>query len=150
MIALLVSILSSCNTKDACEDVNCNNGTCDSGNCVCETGFEGLNCEIEQRLAFIGNYNVSESCDLGDFSYTISISASAENGAELTINNIGDFDFDVSAMVDGSTFTIADQSGNGATINGTGILANGELTITYIMTTSGGQTLNCTMSCTPQ
>ncbi|MFM1875844.1 MAG: hypothetical protein RL266_1581 [Bacteroidota bacterium] len=142
-------LISACNQKDACEDVNCNNGVCVSGDCLCDSGYEGLNCEIEQRSAFVADYNVSESCDLGDFTYVINVAADSENGTELTIHNLGDFDFDVAATVNGTSFIISDQTGNGATVNGTGTLTNGILTITYTMETTGGQTLNCTMTCTP-
>lgn len=144
---LICSALASCK-PDPCEDVDCNNGTCDSGNCICETGYEGLNCEIQQRLAFIGDYNVSESCDLGDFNYMINVTADSEVGSELTIHNIGDFDFDVIALVDGTSFTIDSVIVTGGTINGSGTLSEDLLNITYTFETTSGQAVNCTMTCT--
>jgi hypothetical protein len=141
-------LLASC-TPDACDDVNCNNGICEAGDCICEPGYEGFNCEVEQRLAFVSAYSVQESCDLGDFTYNITIAADSEIGTELTISNIGDFGFDVIAEVDGTSFSITDQVVNGATVNGTGTLDSGILTITYVMETTSGQTINCTMTCTP-
>lgn len=143
---LFISVaLFSCK-PDACKDVNCNIGTCNAGDCICESGYEGQNCETEQRLAFVGDYSVAESCDLGNFNYIINITANSEIGTELTIHNIGDFDFDVTASVDGATFTIDNQLVNGATINGTGQLTSGELNMSYTMETSSGQTLSCTMT----
>lgn len=143
---LLICLAFASCKPDPCQDVDCNNGTCDSGDCICETGYEGVNCEVEQREAFVGDYDVTEVCDLGNFTYVISVTADSETGTELTIRNIGDFGFDVAANVDGSSFAITDQVVNGATVNGTGQLVEGTLTITYTMETTGGQVLNCTMT----
>jgi hypothetical protein len=146
---LIISLaLASCD-KDPCKDVDCGNGTCDSGNCICDSGYEGLNCELEQRQAFVADYNVDETCNLGNFNYVISLTGDSEVGAELTIANIGDFGFEVIAIVNGTSFTITDQMVNGAAINGSGILLNGVLSLDYTMETTGGQILSCTMSCTP-
>jgi hypothetical protein len=146
---LFISLaLFSCK-NDPCEDVNCNNGTCNDGACVCAPGYEGSNCEVEQRLAFVADYAADESCDLGNFDYQLAITADSPNGTELTISNLGDFGFDVIAIVDGTNLTITEQTDNGRTINGTGQLANGILTIDYVMTTTASQTLTCTVICTP-
>ncbi|MCB9192605.1 MAG: hypothetical protein H6602_13160 [Flavobacteriales bacterium] len=147
VLAIAVSLLiGSCKQKDPCEDIDCANGVCESGNCLCEPGFEGILCQTEQRLAFVGVYSVSENCDQGNFDYSITITVDSENAVELTIHNIGDFDFDVIANVNGVNLTIADQPGNGANIQGAGSLVNGMLSINYTLTTSGGQTLSCSLS----
>jgi len=142
------TILAAC-TPDACEDVNCINGACENGDCICEIGFEGLNCETEQRLAFVATYNVEETCDQGNFSYQLTATAGTENSNDLIINNLGDFNFDVSANVDGNTFVIDHTTNTGATVVGNGTLTGGILTITYALTTTSGQTLNCQTTCTP-
>ena len=151
LLAGIISLgMSSCKV-DACKDVVClNNGVCDNGDCVCEAGYEGFNCEIEQRLAYIGSYDVEESCNLGSFSYSIVLIADSETGTEITLSNFGDFGFDIIGIVNGSEITFTDQTGNGSTVNGTGILEseNGVLTINYTMITSSAQTLECTMVCT--
>lgn len=144
-LTIICFALASCK-PDPCKDVDCNNGTCESGNCICEAGYEGFNCEVEQRLAFVGDYSVNESCDLGNFNYVINVTAETEVGTELTIHNIGDFDFDLTAHVNGNTFAIEDST-NGATVSGTGELANDVLSIVYTLETSSNQTLNCTMAC---
>lgn len=149
IIILTSTVLFSCK-KDLCKDVNCANGACNDGTCICETGFEGANCETEQRQAFVGTYSVDESCDLGDFSYAITISANSEDATLLTINNIGDFNFDIIAAVDGNSISIDHETGNGATVIGDGTLTNGILSVTYTMTTSSNQVLNCSMVCTLQ
>ena len=55
--ALLVCLLlmaSSC--KDPCKDVNCNNGACLEGTCLCDDGYEGVNCDKEERDKFVGSW----------------------------------------------------------------------------------------------
>lgn len=145
-LTIICLVFVSCK-PDPCEDVNCNNGSCDSGTCLCETGYEGVNCEIEQRLAFVGDYNVSESCDLGNFDYIINVTADSEIGSELTIHNIGDFDFDVIANVNGSSFSLDNVVVTGGTVNGMGNLSGSTLDITYTFETTSGQTINCSMTC---
>ena len=87
--------LTSCK-PDACKDVNClNDGICESGDCVCATGFEGPNCATEQRQAFVGIYSATETCNLGDFTYDITITADSETKTEITLSNLGDFDFEI-------------------------------------------------------
>ncbi|MCF8278426.1 MAG: calcium-binding EGF-like domain-containing protein [Flavobacteriales bacterium] len=148
IIFLFTVGLASC-TRDACKDVTClNGGTCQDGDCVCTAGYEGPNCSTEQRLAFVGNYSVQENCNLGTFNYTISINADSEAGTELTLHNLGDFNFDITGVVNGTTVTFTDQTGNGATINGTGQLTGGTLVISYTLVPGSGPTLSCTMNCT--
>ena len=137
---------SSCK-PDACKDMTClNGGVCESGDCLCAVGYEGLNCATEQRQAFIGNYSVTDNCNLGSFNYQISIIADSETAVEITLNNLGDFDFDIIGVVSGSSVTFTGQSGTNSTINGTGTLADGTLVINYTLTTNGGQTLTCTLT----
>jgi len=61
---IFCSILFLTNCSDPCKDVNCGTGTCDDGTCLCETGFEGLNCEIESREKFLGFWTSDDiACD---------------------------------------------------------------------------------------
>ncbi|MCF8461686.1 MAG: hypothetical protein K9G46_13265 [Flavobacteriales bacterium] len=147
LLASLITLgLSSCK-PDACKDVTClNGGICDSGECICATGYAGTNCDTEQRLAFVGNYSAVENCNLGDFNYEISINANSENVTEIVLHNLGDFNFDIVGVVSGTAVTFTEQSGTGSTINGTGTLNNGVLTIDYTLVTSGGQTLTCALT----
>ncbi|MCF8464252.1 MAG: hypothetical protein K9G41_05400 [Flavobacteriales bacterium] len=144
---LLISIaLSSC-VPDECKDVTClNGGVCDAGMCLCTTGYAGVNCDTEQRQAFVGNYTVTENCNLGDFNYEISINANSEIVTEIVLHNLGDFDFDIIGIVNGTSVMFTEQSGTGSTINGTGTLTNGVLTIDYTLVTTGGQTLTCSLT----
>ena len=132
---------------DTCKEVTClNGGICESGDCACTAGFEGANCATEQRQAFVGIYSATETCNLGDFSYDITITADSENKTEITLKNLGDFDFDITGVVNGTSISFTDQTGNGSTINGSGELNNGTLTIEYDLVTTGGQTLTCSLT----
>ncbi|MBP9153264.1 MAG: hypothetical protein KBF73_13340 [Flavobacteriales bacterium] len=148
-LATLITLgLGSCK-PDACKDVTClNGGICDSGDCVCATGYAGTNCDTEQRSVFVGNYSAVENCNLGDFNYEISINANSENVTEIVLHNLGDFNFDIVGVVSGTAVTFTDQPGTGSTINGTGTLDNGVLTIDYTLVTSGDQTLTCNLTAT--
>ena len=53
--------LSSCNE---CRDLIClNGGECQNGECVCPSGFTGLNCECEILECQNGGFFVEESCE---------------------------------------------------------------------------------------
>jgi hypothetical protein len=146
-LATLITMgLVSC-APDACEKVSClNDGICESGDCVCASGFEGPNCATEQRQAFVGTFSATETCDLGDFSYNITVSANSETLTEITLNNLGDFDFDITGIVDGASVAFTEQMANGSTVNGFGQINNGTLTIEYTLVTTGGQTLTCSLT----
>jgi hypothetical protein len=139
--------LTSCKF-DACENIIClNNGICESGNCVCQSGFEGHNCETEQRLAFVSDYNVQESCNLGNFNYIIGINANSSVGTEIKITNFGDFGYEVSATVAENGFEIPSQIHSGDTISGTGELDENVLSIGYTLITEQADTLVCSITC---
>ena len=143
----LAIILSAC-TPDACKDVNClNGGVCETGDCICAIGFEGTNCQTEQRQAFVGNYSVDEACNLGDFSYEISINADSEIATQITLSNIADLGFELTGSVDGVLLTIPEQTVNNYTTSGSGELEEGTLTLEYVLVTSQGQTLTCSLTC---
>jgi hypothetical protein len=62
---LLISLvaISSC-SRDSCKHVTCpSNLECSHGACVCPDGYEGANCDTLSYKKFIGNYQVSESCN---------------------------------------------------------------------------------------
>ena len=146
IITIIAFGLTAC-APDACEDVNClNEGVCETGDCVCADGFEGPNCATEQRQAFVGTYSAADECDLGSFSYNVSISADSEAKTEITLNNIGDFNFDITGVVNGTSVTITDQMSNGSTINGTGQLTDGTLIINYTLVNATGQTITCILT----
>lgn len=56
-IAILMTVYSC---KDPCLNHDCHNGYCIDGDCFCEDGYYGDNCEKKESDIFIGNY-------LGDY-----------------------------------------------------------------------------------
>lgn len=144
VILIFALFVGSCK-KDPCKDVTCVHGTCNDGSCVCETGYEGSNCETEQRLAFVGDYSVTETCGPNTYNFTVNVTADSENVSELTISNFGDFNFDVTATVIGSTITIAYQSDDGITVTGNGEFNEGGISLSYTMEATSGQTISCSL-----
>ena len=62
---LSVAYVSSCTkpgaNKYSCEGVVClNGGICDSGWCVCPTGYEGANCSIASVAKYIGTWKAMQ------------------------------------------------------------------------------------------
>ena len=53
-IGLISLIFSSC--IDPCKDKQCGNGYCINGDCFCQDGYSGQNCEIMESDKFAGNF----------------------------------------------------------------------------------------------
>lgn len=145
-VAAIATIgLASCET-DACQDVTCDNGgTCVEGDCVCATGYEGTNCETLVRAAFLGNYNITETCDSGSDSYAVTVTAGTSD-TEVEIENLyGAGLFTTGTVNSSGSITIANQVFGNGTISGTITENAGVLTITYTVAVSG-QSDTCTMT----
>jgi hypothetical protein len=151
---LLVLSLSGC--KDECDDVNCQNGaTCDDGNCACTTGFEGNECQAEQRAKFLGLYNVAETCtENGAFSFTMTVVGSSTGIRNIILDNFYGIGVAVTANVTSSNaITIPNQTvnaqGNAYTFSGSGQITGNILTLSYNVSIGGaGET--CTANATKQ
>jgi hypothetical protein len=152
----------SCN-PDACKDVVCNNGgTCNDGDCVCASGFEGTNCETQSLSKFLGsnntsvNYNFSDNggTTCGNYTGTFTATRSAADTTRLILTNFGGFGLTTSvyATVDKNTLTIPSQAITGATSNtvsGTGTYSNGVISGSYT-NNDGTSTCNYTFTWTKQ
>ncbi|MCD8528476.1 MAG: hypothetical protein LRY27_00485 [Chitinophagales bacterium] len=53
---ILIAAISGC--KDACKDVQCVNGSCDDGTCICEAGYEGTTCDTQINDKFEGTWDM--------------------------------------------------------------------------------------------
>ncbi|MEZ4906386.1 MAG: hypothetical protein R2771_01795 [Saprospiraceae bacterium] len=95
-ITLLMSIfvvLFSC--KDPCIDKNCNKGYCIEGDCFCEDGYSGENCEIKESDKFVGLYVGTEELDniilpinvniKNDFETPRDVSIEVDNGTSIML-----------------------------------------------------------------
>lgn len=149
VVAIATIGMTSCET-DACKDVDCGlNGTCVDGDCVCDAGYEGVDCDTEERAEFLGTYNVSESCTSGNYTYSITVSTSSSGVTSVIISNFGDYNVNVTGTVSGNALTIASQSVGGGQFQGSGQISGNILTISYTVT-AGTSTDSCTMTCTKQ
>lgn len=82
---------SSC--KDPCKDINCNDGVCLEGTCLCDDGYEGVNCEKLEREKFVGSWTGPLDCGgmLGSNEATILVTEDPSNNAGLLFQ----LDFDI-------------------------------------------------------
>ena len=93
-LSLFVSFLifvNACET-DQCKDVDCGaNGVCFEGNCICDPGYGGADCDIVLREPFIGTYTVTEDCGgvmIGP--YTVEITEAGDFDKVL-LKNLGNY-----------------------------------------------------------
>ena len=72
----LCAFAIGCSPPDACQSVECNgHGECAEGDCVCDIGYEGIDCLTLINAKFDGTYSNVEECDSAvDSSYTVTIS----------------------------------------------------------------------------
>lgn len=97
---LFALLIFSC--SEPCDDVNCgDNGTCLEGLCICDDGYEGINCETELRAKFVGlwkstDYNcgglnnldvdweVTRGTGINDFNVTLFAGTTSETQLNAT------------------------------------------------------------------
>ena len=99
---------------DPCKDVNCNNGTCLEGDCVCDAGYQGLACDVKHNAKFVGVYTFVETCDSTvPATYNLTVAASSASPSNINITNLYEEPAtSVTGVIkaDGVSFTIARQS----------------------------------------
>ena len=137
-----LGLFSMASCTDLCKDVNCNNGACVEGDCVCDSGYEGTNCETEIRAAYLGTFNVTETCDSGSDAYAVVISAGS-NINDVVINNLYDAGFAVTGTLNANGGVDFDSSFGTGTVNGSMTTTGGVITITFTVS-AGGASDNCT------
>ena len=138
-----ILVMNSC--KKACSSVYCYSGVVNSDClCICNTGFEGIDCSTEMRAKFLGNYTYSETCNpSGANSYVITIDTSFSAMNKIKIFNVYNSGLTVIATVSGTTLSIASQAFlNPFTISGSGSISSNTLSLTYKIT-DGTITDNC-------
>lgn len=143
---LLVSSLFGCQS-DPCKNVSCiNDGICFEGKCLCPEGYEGVNCETLQQATYDGNYTVSETCNLGDYNYSIQIVTDSLDIHSIAIYNLVDLGIPVNATVNGNEIDIFKQVLVDDTISGSGLFTESLFIIEYELIPDSGATLTCTAS----
>lgn len=150
----LLLLASSC--KDPCKDINCNDGVCLDGTCICDDGFEGTNCDQLEREKFIGSWTGPLDCGelLGSNEATIIVSADPNSAQGLLFSlDTGLAELEaVSGTVSGNIFFISSTEQSleipdfgevPATISGEGTFNDdGTVTATVVAVTAAF-TLEC-------
>lgn len=152
MIVAAPSFLMTSCESDPCKDVTCENAGVptedgDACSCVCATGYEGSTCATLVRAKFIGNFNVSETCNpSGTDTYAVTISApAAGTDTEVTISNLYNAGFFVNGTINAEGgITIASQAFGTGTIAGN-VSNAGAFSYTI---TSGGASDACSFTVT--
>jgi len=123
-ITLFFSLFAvSCNT-DKCKTVVCAyNGVCNGGSCICQSGYEGSNCETITRNKYLGNWEVFEKGSTSTAAqYALSIVA-ADKITDVAIINFNNyFTVPILATVKGDTIIIPNQAYNGKVLFGIGYI----------------------------
>lgn len=87
LFAVLLITLSVAGCKDECKDINCGtNGECVDGSCVCDAGYLGTDCSSAFNANLVGDYTLTEACDLsGNWNYTVTVAKVAGSATQATI-----------------------------------------------------------------
>ncbi|MCB9065179.1 MAG: calcium-binding EGF-like domain-containing protein [Chitinophagales bacterium] len=143
---------TSCN-NDPCKAIVCAyGGTCNEGECICPSGFEGTHCEIVTKDKFVGVWTVFEDGTITQpAQYEINI-LSGEGNTDVKISNFynsfppGQY---VNGRVVGDSIYIFSptNSTSGFKVSGYGLLEweefypeHGKLTMYYTITNAEGKT----------
>ncbi len=152
-LAFGLFIMSAC---DPCKDVECVHGECEEGDCICNTGYEGVDCATEMRTKFLGTYTITDSCEPQSRNSTITTSTTAVT--KVIISNIIDATLGGNAIadIDGNTISIAEQQvvdsqQNSWTVKGLskGTLSGDSFSLS-VRFTYGTNTVDCTLSFSKQ
>ena len=130
-------------TTDACKDVDCGTwGTCLEGSCICDLGYEGTDCETLVNAAFVGSFNVTETCSQSTDTYAVTIAAT--NATTVTISNLYDAGLVVNGTINANGgVTIDNQTFGTGSMSGSVTENGGVLTINFTIAV-GGQSDTCT------
>ncbi len=148
LTAFTAVTFSSCK-EDKCKAIVCAyGGVCSDGMCLCQSGYEGNQCETVTRQRYLGVWHVTED---GTYStatqYSLSV-APGPNITELRIKNFrNSFVDEVQAFVKGDTVTIPNQVVNNQTVRGFGYIVddkyygtNGKIILRYLVRSQDGIT----------
>ncbi len=146
VLFFFIITFSACERK-SCTDVICPgiNSTCINGQCYCQAGYEGDNCDILSYKKYVGSYQVSESCTTTFSGYVNqSYSASISPGFQIDVITIGNFanrglPVDVT-IIDATYLAIVEQNIGAVNVSGgqgTYQVFNNRIEFDYNYTVSG-------------
>ncbi len=119
--AFISIVYVSCN-RDKCKTIVCaHGGVCNSGGCICPSGYQGSNCETLSRNKFLGNWSVFEKGTRTESAqYPITIETGKEITDVIIKNYYNYFKTSVKAYVAGDTLYIPNQQYEGKVLFGVG------------------------------
>lgn len=151
---LFLLSLSACifGEKDLCKDLECGvNGRCEVGECMCDNGYSGTNCEIAFNSAYSGNFNVVESCS-GTRNYSCNITADPNDPWVLYFDNLYNENISLRGLIlsyNPPRLEIPIQTFGNGNFSGTGDISNGAFTLQVQIVDGLGGTKYCGMTLTP-
>lgn len=123
-ITVLFSLLTGSCNRDKCKTVVCAyNGVCNGGACICQSGYEGSNCETITRNKYLGNWTVFEKGSTSTAAqYQLSIIAADDITKVAIVNFNNYFTHLIMATVVGDSIYIPNQQFNGKVTFGVGYI----------------------------
>lgn len=147
--AILLCLMFSC--SDPCDDIACgDNGTCDDGTCICETGYEGTNCETLVIDKYTGTWLSTDfECD-GDSDQVTFIIEQGATVTDLQFYEIEDDEYVFQMNYTGDTLTIPSQTMDDITVSGSGTVnADGTISLMFDII-DDGESYSCSGTMTKQ
>ncbi|MEY3442936.1 MAG: hypothetical protein RLZZ519_1217 [Bacteroidota bacterium] len=109
---LCTGLIGAC--SDACEDVQCVNGTCSDGECTCATGYSGPDCATALNSRFDGDFSLAQNCLVpGNATDTVTLAAKSSGPRDFTILGLwGAPQNLITALIDdnGTSFVVERQA----------------------------------------
>lgn len=146
-LALALTTIFAVGCSDPCKDVECNFGTCVEGECACNPGYEGTNCDEAFNAKYAGSYTNAETCDSSTSgpNYDIQINASGTDPLEITIGGLWREPTTSTVTADiasdnSSTFEIpkvVQYAGYNVDLWGTGTMTSTGITVDYTIYFTG-------------
>lgn len=135
--ASLLCLMFAC--SDPCDDVNCgDNGSCDDGTCICETGYEGTNCESLTIDRYTGSWVSSAFQCAGDSDEVNFIIEQGSTITEIQFYEVSDPEYVFTMEYADDILTIPSQTVDEITVSGSGTLnADGTMTLMFDIVDEG-------------
>lgn len=123
--------------------------SCSKDDEICPVGKEGDDCETLSRVKFIGDWDGTEDCTIGDDAYTIEIRESSSSDIQVVYRNVYNAGYTATGTMTGTNgFSFSGTSAGGVTFSGTAELnsATGKLSVDYKVMTGTVETNACTFT----